>query len=62
MTSAASDLKFWFSLVAGFTLVYAACLWLDGKNEFSAEAEAVSRRQGWVTIIPAQRNPASVAD
>jgi hypothetical protein len=62
MTSAVSDLKVGFSIIAGFTLVYAACLWLDERNSLSAEAEAQSARQGWVTIIPAPRDADSSVD
>jgi hypothetical protein len=62
MTSAMSDLKVGFSIVAGFTLVYAACVWLDDRNEFSAEAEAKRRQQGWVTIVPPPDQPARAVD
>jgi hypothetical protein len=62
MTSAVSDLKVGFSIIAGFTLVYAACLWLDERTGLSADAEAQSARQGWVTLIPAPRDPASAVD
>lgn len=62
MTSAVSDLKVGFSIVAGFTLVYAACLWLDERSGLSAENEAKRLQQGWVTIIPPPRDSASAAD
>lgn len=62
MTSAVSDLKVGFSIVAGFTLVYAACLWLDERSGLSAEAEAKRLQQGWVTIIPPPRDSGSAID
>lgn len=58
MAWSSSDFKFWFYLLAGFALVYAACFYLQHEVQLSAENERLAREHGWVTVIPAPQSPA----
>lgn len=62
MSWSASDFKFWFYVVAGFTLVYAGCFYLQHGVQMSAENERLAQERGWVTVIPAPQHAAQPND